>query len=155
MSIMQSITTFFRDHGAKLLRYAGVSVIGVICGQTLLFLFNEPLGLSGVMSNVLAVSIATVPSYLLNRAWVWGKTGSHSVSGEMLPFWGMAFLGLLLSTVLVHFAEQTTDHWIWANIANLAAFGVLWVAKFFVLDRVLFAHDGKPAATPLESPASS
>ena len=151
---MDTIRIFFQDHGTKLLRYAGVSVIGVLCGQTLLFLFNEPLGLSAVMANLLAVTIATIPSYVLNRAWAWGKSGNHSVTAEMLPFWGMAFLGLMLSTVFVHFAEQASDHWVWANIANLGAFGILWVAKFFVLDRVLFAHDDVGSDTsPVESPA--
>ena len=146
---MDSITTFFRDHWVKLLRYAGVSVIAVTIGQTLLYLFNEPLGRSAVTANLLAVTLATIPSYVLNRAWVWGKSGNHSVTAEMLPFWGMAFLGLLLSTIAVHFVEQATDFWVYANLANLSAFGVLWVAKFFILDRVLFAtSDDASSAEP-------
>lgn len=130
---------FFQEHGRRLLRYAGVSVVGVICGQSLLLLFYRGVGLGAAQANVLAVTIATVPSYLLNRAWVWGKSGTHSVRAEIVPFWGMAFLGLALSTVLVHFAEQASGSWVLVNGANLAAFGSLWIAKYLLLDRVLFA----------------
>lgn len=126
------------EHGAKLLRYAGVSVIGVTAGQALLFLFYEIAGLRALVANTLAVTIATIPSYLLNRAWVWKKNGAHSIATEILPFWGMAFLGLVLSNVLVTLVEQRWDHWILINLANLTAFGVLWVVKYVVLDRVLF-----------------
>ena len=89
--------------------------------------------------------IGTVPSYLLNRAWVWGKSGTHSVRAEIVPFWGMAVLGLILSTALVAIVHRHSDSWVWINAANLAAFGSLWVAKYMVLHRVLFA-EGRLAA---------
>jgi len=123
------------------MRYAGVSVIGVIVGQTLLFMFYEAIGLGATSANVLAVMIGTVPSYLLNRAWVWGKSGSHSVRAEIVPFWGMAVLGLILSTVLVAVVSRYTDAWLMINAANLSAFGSLWLAKYVILDRVLFADE--------------
>jgi putative flippase GtrA len=134
------------NHGKKLLRYAAVSCVGVTAGQLLLFLFYEVFGLRAVLANTLAVAIATVPSYLLNRAWVWGKNGNHSFTAEIVPFWGMAFVGLLLSNVLVHLAEQRSAAWWVINGANLAAFGVIWILKFVVLEKVLFAqNDPSPA----------
>ena len=42
----------------------------------------------------LAVLIASLPAYLLNRAWVWNKGGAHSFTREVLPFWIMSLLGL-------------------------------------------------------------
>ena len=142
------------EHGSRLIRYAGVSVVAVAVGQTLLFLFYRVLSLDAVVANTLAVTLATIPSYLLNRAWVWQKNSSHSFTTEILPFWGMALLGLILSNILVHWVEGRSDSWILINAANLAAFGLLWVGKYLVLDRVLF----RPAAQPpcrdtAESPA--
>lgn len=139
------VRRIIRAHGRKLLRYAGVSCIGVLAGQTLLYVLYDVVELQAVLANTIAVAVATIPSYVLNRAWVWGKSGGHSVSAEILPFWGMAFLGLMLSNVLVHLAEQRTDWWVIINGANLLAFGVLWIAKYILLDRVLFAAE--PTAT--------
>lgn len=144
------LTELIEQHGRRLMRYAGVSVIGVIVGQTLLFMFYEAIGLGATSANVLAVMIGTVPSYLLNRAWVWGKSGSHSVRAEIVPFWGMAVLGLVLSTVLVAVVSRYTDAWLMINAANLSAFGSLWLAKYVILDRVLFADE---AAGRVESVA--
>lgn len=138
---MQTTLTFLRLNARKILRYSGVSLIGVTLGQALLWLFFTQLEWNAEVSNLAAVAIGTVPGYLLNRAWVWGKTGAHSMANEVIPFWGMAFLGLVFSTVLVHYAEQRWDSWVLVNLANLVAFGTLWVAKFFVLERFLFAHD--------------
>ncbi len=137
------VKQILNEHGAKLLRYAGVSVIGVVAGQTLLFVFYQVFGWPALAANSLAVALATIPSYLLNRAWVWRKAGSHSFGAEILPFWGMAFLGLVLSNVLVHLVEQRWESWVLINLANLSAFGVLWVVKYVVLDRVLFAAESE------------
>lgn len=123
----------------KIIRYSAASVVGVITGQSLLVGFHSGLGLPAVWSNVLAVTLGTIPNYLINRAWTFGKSGRHSVRREVLPFWIMAFLGLALSTVTVAWADQRYDgNAIAISLANMAAFGVLWVAKFFVLERVLF-----------------
>jgi putative flippase GtrA len=149
---MQLLLMFLRANARKLMRYAGVSVIGVISGQTLLWLFHAQLGWGAAVANATAVCLATLPNYLLNRAWVWGKRGSHSVATELIPFWGMAFLGLLVSTALVHYAESRWDTWVLVNVANLCGFGMLWVARFFVLDRVLFRHEPSPGAA-METPA--
>lgn len=132
------VRRILQEHGQRLLRYAGVSCVGVASGQTLLFVFYAVLDWNAVTANTVAVAISTIPSYVLNRAWVWAKTGNHRVTTEILPFWGMAFLGLILSNVLVHLVETRSDSWIFINGANLAAFGSLWVAKYVLLDRVLF-----------------
>ena len=123
----------------KLLRYSAASVVGVTIGQSALYIFYEVLDWPAVLANLAAVTISSVPAYLINRYWVWEKTDSNSLRREVLPFWGMALLGLLLSTLLVAFADDRTDSPLIIAIANLAGFGVLWLAKFFILDRVLFA----------------
>ena len=52
--------------------------------------------LSAFTSNVLAVTISTIPNYLLNRLWVWKRVRNHSFRNEILPYWVIAFLGLAL-----------------------------------------------------------
>lgn len=131
----------------KTLRYGTVSVISTTFSQLLLFTTHARLGWAAWAANVFAVSISAVPSYLLNRAWVWSKRGRNHLTREVLPFWTMALVGLALSTVLVAAASGAIDaRWV-PNVANLAAFGLLWAGKFLLLDAVLFAPHRPVAAS--------
>lgn len=141
-----------RAHG---LRYSAVSVVNVIIGQGLLFILVRVFergtdwgnDVAWTVANILAVSLSAVPAYYLNRAWVWGKRGRSRIGREVLPFWGFALAGLLLSTIAVNVAANLTEVKLVANVANIAAFGTLWVAKFFVFDAFMFGkgHHGPPA----------
>ncbi len=134
--------------GRKLVRYSMVSVVSVVVYELLLFVFLGLMHWSAAVANFWAVSVSAIPSYYLNRAWTWGKTGRSHLMKEVVPFWGMALLGLLFSTIVVDFAKDVSDnvtsvHLVQTLIvmfAGLAAFGVLWIAKFVVLNRVLFVH---------------
>ena len=132
--------------GQKLVKYTMVSIISVIIGQALLALAFGVFRWSAVTSNLFAVGLSALPSYYLNRAWAWGKRGRSHFLKEVLPFWGMAFLGLLISTLFVQIAEGRSDHLthlvqtLVINGASIAAFGVLWVAKFVILNKLMFAH---------------
>lgn len=125
---------------ARLARYGAVSAIGVLVTQVTLLLCVIALGMASASANVVAVTTGAVPSYLINRAWVWQRRDSHSLGREVLPFWAMALAGLALSTFTVAWADRQFDGAPLAlSLANISAFGVLWSAKFVVLDKVLFA----------------
>jgi putative flippase GtrA len=125
----------------KPVRYSMVSAIAVVAAQSALLLCTVVLDMRPVPANLVAVGVGSIPSYLLNRIWVWGRRGNHSFTREVLPFWVMAFLGLVFSTLLVHFASQWSDAALVTNAANLTAFGSLWVVKYLVLDSVMFGKD--------------
>jgi len=116
------------------LRYALVAVVNVIVGQSLL------LGLQGVLrpswANVVAVGISAVPAYYMNRAWVWGRRGKSHWKKEVLPFWLFTAAGLLLSTVAIWVVHRFTDAKLVINFVQLVSFGILWVIRFFVLDKL-------------------
>jgi putative flippase GtrA len=123
----------------KFWKYSMTSVVGVVMGQSFIFLFASVLDWPWGWANVVAVAISTVPTYYMSRAWVWQKRGKSSLYAEVVPFWVMTFLGLLLSTLAVVVLERRyPDNKILANVGNVMGFGVLWLAKFFVLDRILF-----------------
>lgn len=124
----------------KKLRYISVSVLTAPLGQVLLFLFAEIINLSAFTSNVLAVLIATIPNYLLNRFWVWKIKNPHSFRHEILPYWSIAFLGLIISTIFVVIADSIWSIWIALNIANAIAYALLWVAKYFILEMYIFSE---------------
>lgn len=131
----------------KPVRYSLVSVVAVGVSQIVLIFCNGVLGWSAVPSNLMAVSVGSIPSYALNRAWVWGKRGRSNVWREVVPFWAFALLGLAFSTLLVHLAATWNNNTLVLSVANLTAFGLLWVAKYLFLDALLFGTPEEELAT--------
>ena len=128
----------WRDYGQKLIRFAGVSVVNVFTGQTLLVILYGRLGWPGVAANAVAVLVGSIPAYLLSRHYVWKQDkGDHTI-GEILPFWSLAFVGLLLSTLLVGVVDSFSDRTIAVQAANAIAFGLLWIIRFAVLEHLLW-----------------
>ena len=134
------------DQGRRMIRYTMVSIISVIVAQLLLAFSFGLLKWSATRSNVFAVGLSAIPSYYLNRAWAWGKRGRSHLFKEVLPFWGLAFLGLAGSTWAVSIAHHHVHHsgrafqTLVVNLANLGAFGTLWIAKFIIFNELMFKH---------------
>jgi len=140
--------------GTLAIKYSMVSMIGVTISQTLLVLFVGPLDYHPTLSNVAAVMITAVPAFLLNKRWVWSHDGRISFRREILPFWVFTLAGLLLSTGLVSLAHNLSeDSTILVMAASIAGFGVLWVAKFLFLDRVMFGQSEKDEVLSQEAQA--
>ena len=127
-------------HSSKLWRYAGVSLITVPLTQALFFVIYEVADFPGWSANALAVTLAAIPGYWLNRSWVWQKTDAHSLIREVLPFWVLNLLGLVLSTLAVWLAENQTEDVIALMAVNVAVFGTIWLLKYSVINRWLFAE---------------
>ena len=137
-----------------LLRYGTVSIISTTVSLTILGILVATRTVTPGWANVMATAVGTVPSFELNRRWVWRKTGRRSVGAEIGPFAALSFTGLAISTATVSFAGQwatslalsTGMRTLAVEVANLAAFGSLWIAQFVVLDRVLFARPRRALA---------
>lgn len=141
MTSIDRLRDLQRAHGARALKYASVSVVGIVVTQVLLSVTLQLLEWSPAWSNFVSVSLASIPAYLLNRQWVWAKSGRHSMRREVLPFWGISLLGLLLSTAVVAVVSRYTTHHLAIRAANIGAFGLLWVGKYLYLDKLMFAGD--------------
>jgi putative flippase GtrA len=134
--------------GQKLWRYSVASMVAVIVSEICLIIFNGVVGMSAVVASSLATSIAAIPNYYMNRKWAWGKHGRSHLLKEVVPFWALAFAGWGLSTYSVylmdHYAKQ--QHFSHAlttalvAIVYVAAFGILWVAKFIIFNKLMFVH---------------
>lgn len=138
----------YRAHIVRLLRYASVSVVSTATSLTVLGilvgLINAPAG----WSNAVATTIATIPSFELNRRWVWCYKGQRLVFRQVVPFFALSLTGLGLSTLNVHLVGEWATH---AHIdrltrtgligfTNVATFGLLWVFQYVLCDRVLFRN---------------
>lgn len=148
------LRTLAGRHVALVLRLArcmAVSIFTSLLSLAVLVGLATGAGMRPWLANVIATAVGTVPSYLLNRRWVWGRSGNHDPWREVLPFWVMSFTGLVVSTVAVDRAGA------WATsaalgpgwrslclmVANVGSFGLLWVAQFLLLDRVLFGRKAR------------
>ena len=131
----------------RLVGYSTVSVGTVVVTQAVLVVAYAVLEWPAVVANVVAVCVAAGPAYYANRRWVWSRTDRHSLTGEILPFWAYSLAGLGISSLAVALADRWWQSTVAVSAANLVGFGVFWVGKFILLDRVLFARpDARPAA---------
>jgi len=136
------------DAGRKWIKYSMVSVIGMTVSQICIIVLTRGFGVPDVLTNFIAVAVSSIPAYLLNRAWVWGKHGKNHLTKEVIPFWAFSFAGLVFSSLLVAWIGPDLKHGEAASamdtfrvmVGNVGGFGILWVAKFFVLDKLLFGN---------------
>lgn len=142
-SLMEKVVDLVKKKGP---RYIAVSVVNVILGQGLLLVLHSFLHVNQTWANVLAVCISAVPAYYLSRAWVWRKKGKSHFRKEVLPFWIFVAIGLVFSTAMVALsariftngvapADLTLLEKLLPNVVNMASFGILWVVRFFLMEK--------------------
>ena len=142
-------------------RYSGVSVMATVLAQAGLALGYGLLRWPVVPSVALSLAVSVGPAYLLCRRYVWPDAGrAGRVSGEAARFFALALVGAgatvlgvwLALWLAVHLAgTPSSDRAVLALVANAASVsvtGTVWVARFIVLDRALFAR-AAPAAAPV------
>lgn len=126
------------DHGSKVLRYCGVSVVNVVVGQSILAFCLAVLDLSAIVSQFWSAMLSAIPAYILSKRWVWKQASSDSFRSEVLPFWVMAAIGLGFALIVVGLADRATDSTPVLMLSSLGAYGIVWVAKYLVLDQLMW-----------------
>jgi len=151
---------FYRSpKGTKLFRYVMGSVITTIVSFAVLTLvFGVFHWWGAVASTVFANVVATVPAYWLNRTWTWGKAGRSDLWREVIPFWVLSILGIAISMVTASLAADLgRDHHLHQLLelvvvdgANLAAYGVLFIGKYLVFNRLFKMAESLRSSTAPE-----
>src|SRR5579862_3335863 len=128
----------FGRHPAQLMRYATVSAISTSVSLAILGVLVATRAVTAGWANVIATSVATVPSFELNRRWVWAKKGPRSLHREAAPYFALTFVGLGLATVTVstltgyasrHHAGDATRTLV-ALGSYLFGFGTVWIVQY-------------------------
>jgi putative flippase GtrA len=144
----------------RFVRYGSVSAISTVTTLAILGTLVGAFGYPAIWSNVIATAIGTIPSFELNRRWVWAHN-QRSILRQALPYVALSFFGLLVSTYAVHLASDATIHssrlvhTCAAELANAAAYGSLWFVQFFLCDRILFRSSKAGATSAFQAPASA
>lgn len=135
-----------RPLAGKLVRCFAVSVTTTLVTLSLITLLMLAAGVGGVAANVVGTAAGTALSLSLNRRWVWRQEGRAAFARQVVPFWLLSFSGLALSSMAVGAVTWIVHGLGWtsfataaaADLANVATFGILWIAQFVLLDRWLF-----------------
>ena len=158
--LIERLWAWLHTHeGRKIFRYTMVSVISTAVSFIVLALVYGVLRLwTEVPSTVFANSVATFPSYWLNRQWAWGKSGRSHFVKEVVPFWTMSAIGIAFSIVGASVARHIgikyqLDHLsltIVVLVANVLSFGVFWVLKLLLFNRIFHVSELEEVEEHLE-----
>ncbi len=141
---------------ASLVRYAAVSAISTTVGLTSLALLVGPGHWPAGWANLVGTGLGTLPSFELNRRWVWHRDDHRSLAREIMPFCALSLVELGASSLAVHAVAGWTARQGWPNgartatdlVASVATYGALWVGQYVILDRALFARRPRCPSVP-------
>ena len=123
------------------LRYVVVSVLNLVNHQAVLALAHSGWGWSGGQANAFAAAISAIPAYILSRNWVWRSQGSYSFRAEILPFWCIALVGLVVSSLMAEAADRVFGNGLAVAAGSITGYLIVWVLKFLLLEK-LFQRAG-------------
>lgn len=133
--------------GKVFIKYAISSFVTTVLTYLIIFITYDLMRISSArLCNFIASVISIPPSYWLNRKWAWGKSGKGHLWQEVIPFWVIALAGLFISTIAVYYAAKYGNYLtksrhittIFVAGTNFVTYGVLWLLRFFLLNKYLF-----------------
>lgn len=152
-----------RMRGARAMllgRYAASSVIAGLISEGV-FLASYGLGALPSVASVIAFVAGAVPNYLMNRYWAWQQKDKVRPGRELLPYLIIIVVTALLASLITTAAdaflhERIASHFwqvVLVGIAFLGTYGVMFVVKFFLFDRLIFVgpRESRTPATKSKS----
>jgi putative flippase GtrA len=146
------------ESGRKKIRYAGVSLVFVPLGQIIVQLLKWGVGVYEVLAVFITACVLTLPNYLANKYYVWRHTSKDNRTTEITVFWLAAILGTAFAMGFVAIAGTIVPdepgseiaHGIAIFVAQLTGYGIVWVARYLFLDRLIFKATHHGAEPPPE-----
>lgn len=149
------------QEGRKKIRYATVSVVFVPLGQAIVQLLKWGFGVYEVLAVFITACILTLPNYYANKYYVWQHTSTDNRRTEITVFWLAAVLGTAFAMGFVAIAGllvpeepgNELPHAIAIFVAQLMGYGIVWVARYLFLDRLIFKathHGAEPSPADLD-----
>ncbi len=120
------------------LRYLSVSLVNVPLVQICILAVQVIFNWDGWLAVVVVMTALTGPAYWATKRWVWAD-GTADTSTAVGVFWLMSMIGLAGSAALTYAVGRTNSALWVANVASMTVFGLLFVLRYLVLDR-LFAR---------------
>lgn len=129
-------------------RFAAASAVATGISQVV-FLLSYSLGAAPTAATIAAWLAGAVPNFALNRR-TWGDRGRDGLRGQLLRYGAISVGTALLAAGATHLAEGAARSAfpdsstarivvVWAAFAG--TYGVTFVLKFFLVDRLVFSRD--------------
>jgi putative flippase GtrA len=130
----------------RLGRYGIASVVSTLVGTALLAAFVGVFRWPAAVANLAAAGICLGPLYLVSRRWVWNCEEFGGVLTETIPFFVVSLASVLASSAVGGGVEAWSRGLRLSHLAETglvvacisSTYALLWLLRFFLLDRVLF-----------------
>lgn len=137
----------------RLFRAAASSVAATVLSQVALLAVLAAHG-APVLASTLAWAAGAIFNFIVTRHWVWGRRGRPRIRRELMPYLavigvgGLASVGLttLVGKLLTPLDLPHPLFVVLVDAAYVGGYAVVFVLKFTLLDRFVFARDA--ARTP-------
>ncbi|WP_433163823.1 GtrA family protein [Kribbella sp. CA-247076] len=132
-------------------KYSASSVVATVLSQAA-FALCYWFGTAALVASLVAWVTGTVPSYLMNRRWTWGHRGP--AGRDLLPYAIIVVTSAVLAAIVTTVTDRLVQDWTvshaWQTVivsgSYLGTYGVLFILKFVLFDRYVFARKPAPDA---------
>jgi putative flippase GtrA len=128
---------------ARLVRYFATSVLAfAISDATLLVLYGGHV-VGATTAALIANIVATIPSYLMSRYWIWKDAERARAGRQMVLYWATSAASIVLTSLATgaiahHIPTGHRYHLALVGLAFLAVNIVFWLLKFVVYHKFIF-----------------
>jgi putative flippase GtrA len=152
------VLTKVRSRPGRLLlwaKYSASSVVATVVSQVafaLCYWFGTP----ATVATLVAWLSGAVPNYVLNRRWTWGRSG-HKLPYTIIVI-GSAVTAAVVTSVTDHLVRPVDSHALKTLLVTGSYFGtyaVLFIVKFVLFDRLVFAKTPPVAAGAVRTPVTT
>lgn len=151
-ALVDLVPEAYRALVAKLVRYALTSGVALgVSEATLLVLYGTG-AVGATAAALIANVVATVPSYLLSRYWIWARAERTRVGRQVVLYWATSAVSIALLSLSTGLVARLAPagrpiHLLVVAVAFPLLNLLFWVAKFVVYQRVIFLERGRGTAT--------
>ncbi|HSS08465.1 MAG TPA: GtrA family protein [Acidimicrobiales bacterium] len=139
----------------RFFRYSIGSIVAIVASEVA-FVLCYASGLLGTTgSSIVAFVAGAVPNYVLNRSWAWERKGRPRIGREVILYAVVSLVSLIsaaaatgwVSRIAPHFTASHATRTALVATAYLATYGVLFIIKFVIFQRVVFVEPRSDHAT--------
>jgi putative flippase GtrA len=139
----------------RFFRYSVGSVVAIVTSEvTFVLCFGTGwLGTTG--ASVVAFFAGAIPNYVLNRSWAWERRGRPNLGREVVLYAVVSIVSLVSAAVVTGWVSRVAPHFTASHAARtalvaaayLATYGLLFILKFVIFQRVVFVEPHRDHAT--------